>query len=54
MSKDKWFVKSKIIKKCRNCGKEFFTFPSVNRIFCSRACYSEFRRFSYNFKQDVI
>jgi len=55
MSKDKWFIKSKTIhKKCRNCGKDFFTFPSADKKFCSRNCYLEFKRFNYNLKKDVI
>lgn len=29
---------------CTNCGKEFETYPSKQRKFCSRTCFADFRR----------
>ena len=32
-----------IIKICPNCGKEFISYKSTNRKFCSHSCYINFR-----------
>ena len=31
--------KNAISKRCANCGKSFFSYPSSDRKYCSRACY---------------
>ena len=30
--------------KCKNCGKEFSTYPSTHKIFCSKKCFYEWQR----------
>jgi len=34
-------MKNKIIKKCKNCKKEFISYINIDKKYCSKKCYTE-------------